>query len=170
MDFNTQSVQDYILDRLAGYYSDLGVNRSVVDAAVAGQKSSINLLKLNHVIQALHEFESSEIAKKIIVANKRVSNLLRKSDLSNLPSGFDRSAATETAELDLHRALSMVDLTPITLERDQLEILATLQDPIDTFFDRVMVMDDDSNLRNNRLFLLAELRSKFLEFADFSLL
>ena len=64
----------------------------------------------------------------------------------------------------------MVDLTLITSEREQLEILASLQNPIDTFFEKVMVMDDDAKLRNNRLFLVNELRSKFLQFADFSLL
>ena len=169
-ELSTRSVLDYIRERLDGYYNDLGINKGVVNAALGGQTRSMNLLRLNYVIQALHDFESSDIAKKVITANKRVANLLKKSDLSSLPTNFDKNVATKTEELELHQALNMVDLTLITSETEQLEILASLQNPIDTFFEKVMVMDDDAKLRNNRLFLLNELRSKFLQFADFSLL
>ena len=70
----------------------------------------------------------------------------------------------------LCRVLSELDLSKSKGAGAKLEQLAVLQEPVDNFFDKVMVMADDEKVRKNRLGLLQALRHQFLEVADFSLL
>ena len=165
-----EPLKNYIVDRLVGYYKDLHISKDVVDAAVAGQAMSMNLLRVNEIIQALAQFQASPTAERIVASNKRVANLLKKADVNILPHSFDLSLATEPAEIDLHNSVEGLDLAAFESVDDQLASLAELQEPIDLFFDKVMVMAEDASIRNNRLTLLRDLRSKFLELADFSLL
>ena len=79
----------------------------------------------------------------------------------------------DPAEKALHQALksATTDIAPLMRKRayaDALTRLADLREPIDSFFDDVMVMTDDAALRNNRLALLASLRALFLDIADIS--
>ena len=83
---------------------------------------------------------------------------------------FDPALATDKAEVMLGRALAALDLTDSKGAGAKLERLASLQEPVDQFFDEVMVMAEDEKVRKNRLSLLSELRHQFLEVADFSLL
>ena len=168
--FSVEPLKNYIVDRLDGYYKDLHISKDVVDAAIAGQAMSMNLLRVNEIIQALAQFQASPTAARIVASNKRVANLLKKADVNILPHSFDLSLATEPAEIDLHNSVAGLDLAAFKSVKDQLAALAELQEPIDLFFDKVMVMAEDASIRNNRLTLLRDLRSKFLELADFSLL
>ena len=167
--FDTAEVLAYVMERLNGYYSEQGIGRDVVDAAAAGDTAGTNLLTIDRVIRALQSFRSSPLANQIIAANKRVANILRKTDVANLP-GFNPELATDDAEMNLHNALAQLDLADSAEVDARLETLAALQQPVDTFFDEVLVMEDDEQTRNNRLALLFQLRQQFLEVADFSLL
>ena len=121
------------------------------------------------MIRAIHAFRQTPAAEQVIAANKRVANLLRKVDAGTLPD-FNSKLATEPAEQDLFNAISNLDVNTSQTASEKLETLAALQEPVDRFFDDVLVMDDDPAVQNNRLSLLSLLRSKFMLVADFSLL
>ena len=167
--FSTEAVETYVLERLVGYYGDKGITKDIVDAATSHIAGENNLLKIDRVIHALQSFKQSPLAEQLIAANKRVANLLKKVDASSLAK-FDTALAVEPAETRLHQALEQLEFTVEQLASEKLESLAALQQPVDQFFEDVLVMDEDPKLRANRLNLLSQLRAQFLQVADFSLL
>lgn len=168
-DFSTSAVKAYVLDRLVGYYSDQRISKDIVDAATAVANTGTRLADIDRVIRAIHAFRQTPAAEQVIAANKRVANLLRKVDAGTLPD-FKSKLATEPAEQALFNAISNLDVNTAQTASEKLETLAALQEPVDRFFDDVLVMDDDPAVQNNRLSLLSLLRSKFMLVADFSLL
>jgi len=120
-------------------------------------------------------FESSEEGKAIAAANKRIANILKKA--SDVPAVIDAKLFSEVAEtalydgllqaeVDFKTAVSVVDFDNSIAPA--LRGLASLREPVDTFFDDVMVMADDLQVRGNRLALLSRLRQLFLNLADVS--
>lgn len=168
--FDTEGVSQYILERLASYYSEQGINSDVVDAATAVLSVDVNLLILDDVVKTLQAFRNGPTAESIVAANKRVANLLKKIDLATLPVNFDVSLASDDAEVALSEVVASIDLSGTKGAGEKLEKLAILQTPVDRFFDEVLVMADDEKIKLNRLALLRDLRKLFLEVADFSLL
>lgn len=168
--FSTEAARQYIIERLTGYYADQDISADVVDAATAAGSGVCNLLKIDEVVRAIRSFRRDAVAESIIAANKRVANLLKKVDLDVLPAGFDPQLATEAAESALAESLGQVQFDENASMESRLSALAELQSPVDRFFDEVLVMADDIPVRNNRLALLRDLRQRFLEVADFSLL
>jgi glycyl-tRNA synthetase beta chain len=111
-------------------------------------------------------------APALAAANKRVGNILKKSE-GSAPGAVIASLLTEPAEAALHAALSAVaPLADAAFERGDytasLQALAALKTPVDQFFDNVMVNADDPALRNNRLALLASLHAAMNRVADLS--
>ena len=168
--FETEGVNQYIVERLNHYYGEQGIPVDVVEAATQGRVSEVNLLQLDDVVKTLQAFKGRDTAESIVAANKRVANLLKKSDSVESNLVFDTSLANEPAELELYQAISDVDLSDLDSAGAKLEKLAVLQAPVDKFFDDVLVMADDIAVKNNRLVLLRQMRQLFLEVADFSLL
>jgi glycyl-tRNA synthetase beta chain len=112
----------------------------------------------------------------LAVAFKRVVNILRKSDKSQAPGKLDEvnpSLFENESEAALLAAFEKVekrvsdDLEKGLFEKALLDI-ATLRSPIDEFFEGVMVLADDQNLRRNRMALLSHIAALFGKFADFS--
>ena len=168
--FDTVNVSNYIVERLTSYYQEQGIPGDVVEAATNSASTSVNLLAIDDVVRTLQSFRNGPAAKSIVAANKRVANFLKKAGPSDLASSFDASVATDEAEIALGRALTELDLSKSKGAGAKLEKLAVLQEPVDHFFDEVMVMAEDEKVRKNRLGLLLKLRQQFLEVADFSLL
>ena len=115
----------------------------------------------------------SRAADSLIEANKRIRNILKKTEDTNAEP--DAALMTEDAERDLFRAAEACrkDFDQHLERRDYeraMELLAGLREPVDRFFDCVMVMTEDEKQRVNRLALLGSLRRMFLRIADFSLL
>jgi glycyl-tRNA synthetase beta chain len=163
---------DYILERVNGYYLDRGVAHSVIDAVLALRPTSP--LDIDLRIAAVAEFQKLEEATSLAAANKRIGNILRKveGDISN---DYDHTLFTEAAEKNLAAQLEKVSalvepLFAIRNYTDGLKQLAQLRDPVDQFFDDVMVMSDDAAIRQNRLALLKRLNLLFTQVADLSLL
>ena len=105
-------------------------------------------------------------------ANKRVANILRKAEVDSAYEVKEKLLA-EPAEQALAEALANVQTVvgPMLEERqytEALTALAALREPVDRFFDDVMVMVDDKATRNNRLALLSQMRALFLDVADIS--
>jgi len=168
--FDTANVSSYIVERLTSYYQEQGLPGDVVEAATNRASTAVNLLEIDDVVRTLQSFRNGPAAGSIVAANKRVANLLKKAGPDNLTGTFDSSLATDEAEIVLGRVLSELDLSKSKGAGAKLEKLAILQEPVDNFFDEVMVMADDEKVRKNRLGLLKALRHQFLEVADFSLL
>ena len=168
-----KQVLTYMIDRFRAWYEDEKIPTEVFQAVAARQLS--NPLDIHQRVQAVHAFNQLSEAAALATANKRVSNILSKQVGNTIPVEVDNTLLADSAEKAL--ALSLAELTsevkPLQQDRDYTEVLrqlARLRQPVDQFFDDVMVMVDDSALRNNRLALLQQLRNLFLEVADISLL
>lgn len=160
---DTTELQDFILDRLRGYYADQGVPSVQFDAVADVRPAS--LLDFDRRLKAIAEFAKLREAGSLAAANKRIRNLLKKVETA-IPSSVDASKLVEPAEQSLHGALAtaLVDTDPLLAKRDYvgtLKRLAQLQGPVDNFFERTMVMSDDAALRDNRLALLRQVADRF---------
>ncbi len=162
----------FITDRLRRYFldRDAGLKTETFDAVMAREPAS--LVDFDRRLAAVQTFARLEQAESLAAANKRIANILRQ---AGDPAGL--SVNPKSLELDaekaLHNALGSArdKVGPLLGERRYAEILnelADLRDPVDRFFDDVMVMVDDETVRNNRLALLGELRALFLDVADIS--
>jgi glycyl-tRNA synthetase beta chain len=117
-------------------------------------------------------FITLEPAASLAAANKLIANILRKAEGQG-GDGVKEKLLTDPAEIALAKALegAREKVAPMLEAReyaDVLTALAELREPVDLFFDDVMVMADDKATRNNRLSLLRELRALFLDVADIS--
>ena len=163
---------DFVLDRLRGYYTDQGTSAEVFEAVRA--LAPADLADFDKRLKAVADFLTFPEARALSAANKRIANILRQAgelstkriDQSLMDEGPERKlyAATMTDEASLKELVSQRRYV------DALTILARLREPVDAFFDGVMVMADDVAKRANRLALLNRLRGMFLDVADISLL
>lgn len=167
----TQDSFAFILERLRSWYQDQGIPNDVFSAVMA--KKPASPLDFQNRINAVNEFRQLPEAKALAAANKRVSKLLIKEGKEDITRHVQGSLLENNNEKQLakliHEKRQQVD--PLYANADYTQALtqlANLRDPVDCFFDNVMVMADDPKLRNNRLALLANLRDLFLQVADIS--
>ncbi len=165
-------VLGYMLERLRAWYEDAGIAVEVFQAVSARQVTAP--LDFDQRVKAVHEFTRLPQAQPLAAANKRVSNILAKSD-AGASGALDAKKLSEEAEIQLAAAVAAKaeEVAPLLQQRQYtraLAVMADLQPAVDAFFDQVMVMTDDPTLRNNRLALLQQLRDLFLQVADISLL
>ena len=164
------AVLEFVLGLLKVYYTGQDIAPDLVKAVICLQPRNLN--DINKRILALVDFQALAEAETLAAANKRISNILKKS--GNLDDCVVREdLLQEPAEKELSAILVKMtnDLTALyeqTRYQDAMKLLAGLRKPVDDFFDNVMVMTDDEELRNNRLCLLKTLRDKFLRIADIS--
>ncbi len=163
------ALHDFIRVRLAGYCRDLGYTSNEVEAVLYGGGPVADLPKR---LEAVHAFATLPEAESLSSADKRVRNILGKSDDAH-GHRLNTALLTADAEIALHRALTDVgpraerafdagDFTAALLA------LASLKDPVDRFFDEVMVNTDDPTIRANRLGLLSSLHDPMNRVADLS--
>jgi len=162
----------FVSDRLRRYFldRDAGLATETFDAVLARRPAS--LVDFDRRLAAVQKFVGLEPAASLAAANKRIANILRQAGDPDLPA-VRAKHLTEDAETSLWAALGAAReaVAPLIAARDYtaaLTALAELRAPVDRFFDDVMVMTEDENLRNNRLALLADLRALFLDVADVS--
>jgi glycyl-tRNA synthetase beta chain len=170
----TREVIDFIMERLRAQYLEhtgqTGITTEMFDAVLAAEPRS--LPDFDQRLHAMVAFVASPEGASLAAANKRIANILRKSD-DTAPRVVSEELLREDAERELHRALQDVrERTLRALNAREyargLEMLSTLRPQIDTFFDKVLVNDTDRALRNNRVALLAEVRTLFCHVADMS--
>ncbi|GHC29127.1 glycine--tRNA ligase subunit beta [Aidingimonas halophila] len=165
-------VLEYMLDRFRAWAQDAGIPAEVYLAVRA--RPVTKPLDFARRLRAVHHFSQREEAAALASANKRVSNILTKQGLDVASSHtIDSSLLQESAEIALAEALKTSDakVQPLFAQADYhtaLDNLASLREPVDHFFDEVMVMADDDAIRSNRLALLASLQALFLKVADVS--
>jgi len=164
---------DYLLDRFAAWYADLDIATECF-LAVRALKLD-NPTDINARVLAVSAFCQSENAPALSAANKRVANILAKADHHLDLSSVDSSLFKQEEESALFSLIQSVENTigPMvenSAYTEALSELAQLREAVDAFFDQVMVMAEDDNVKQNRLALLTKLRSLFLSIADISLL
>lgn len=164
-------VFDYCMERLRAYYSEQGVAIDQFEAVMARRPT--RPLDFHQRIEACKAFRTLPEAESLAAANKRIRNILRKAE-EQVPDTYEPELLMEAPERKLANSLDQIrqQVTPLFDKGDYktaLQQLAALREPVDSFFDQVMVMADDQNLRINRLALLQSMNNLFLRVADFSL-
>ncbi|MEK5787897.1 glycine--tRNA ligase subunit beta [Acinetobacter johnsonii] len=161
----------FLEGRYRAKYEDQGVAVDVIQAVQAlSPKSPLDFDKR---VTAVNHFRSLPEAAALAAANKRVANILAK---ETVPDGLvTNDYLVEDAEKALFEEFWRINniVRPLFDDKDYtaaLSELAVLRSPIDAFFDNVMVMADDSNLRTNRLRMLQLFRNLFMQVADISVL
>ncbi|WP_318491977.1 glycine--tRNA ligase subunit beta [Photobacterium leiognathi] len=165
-------VIEFMLGRFRAWYQDAGFSIDVIQAVLAMHPTQP--ADFDKRVKAVSHFRELDAAESLAAANKRVGNILAKFD-GELPATVDNSLLVEAAEKELAEKVTAVvaALEPVFAAGDYqtaLTELASLREPVDAFFDNVMVMADDEKLKVNRLALLNLLRNQFLKVADISLL
>ena len=163
----------FIIDRLRAYLRDQSVagtpfTSAEIDAVLSQSPAQINDLIAR--LTALREFNALPQAAQLAAANKRISNILKKTTTA-IPAACSSKLLQLPAESALYQALEAA--TPAldaAYEKRQfvelLKALVALSEPIDQFFADVMVMDPNPELRDNRLALLQQLHQKMNLVAD----
>lgn len=164
----SSQLSSYIFDRLSGYLRDLGYSVLEVDAAVAARPP---WGEFPARLAAIREFTKLPEATSLAAANKRIGNILKKSDQQF--ANADASLLVEPAEQSLYEALQAAKPTfdkyfAAGDYTSALKSLAPLKAPVDAFFVSVMVNVEEEKLRVNRLALLTDLHSLMNKVADLS--
>ncbi|MCH8553245.1 MAG: glycine--tRNA ligase subunit beta [Natronospirillum sp.] len=167
-----QGALEYILERLRAWYQDQGI---ATDVFYAVRELNLTVpLDIHQRVGGVQAFKASPAAASLSEANKRVANLLGKADVD-----VASVTATDALKSDAERALierlaSLETAVSASVNKADydgaLQALSSLKDPLDQFFEDVMVMSEDAAERQQRLALLYRVRTLFLQVADISLL
>jgi len=163
-------VENFIFERVGGMMRELGFTANQVDAVLCMNPNQLCLVPKQ--LEAVRAFAALPESAALAAANKRVGNILKKVE-GGVSGKVDASLLVEAPEQALHQALSRIapkadaafaagDYTA------SLQELAALREPVDAFFDSVMVNAEDLALRANRLALLAQLHQAMNRVADLS--
>jgi glycyl-tRNA synthetase beta chain len=173
----------FMVDRLRGYLRERGYPGADIEAVLAVDADRLDRILAR--LDAIAAFRQLPESQSLAAANKRIGNILRKSDTAATGTAdkadvmaapipdVDASLLAEPAEQALHRAIAAA--TPVAEDRlarhdyaGALTTLAALRAPVDAFFDQVMVNAEDARLRANRLALLGGLHRLMNRVADLS--
>jgi glycyl-tRNA synthetase beta chain len=160
-------ILDFLRQRLAGMLTTEGLRSDVVDAALSGAFDDPLVAK--EKVRALDAWRTSEDYRPLVTALKRAGNIVPKDFTGTVKKGLLKDDAEKelfTAYTDIK---DRVKAKAVSLDfRGALADIASLRRPVDAFFDKVMVMDKDAEVKNNRLALLAGIAGLFAGIADFS--
>lgn len=166
-----EDVVDFMLGRFRAWYQDEGIAVDVIQAVLARRPTKP--ADFDARVRAVSHFRTLDSAEALAAANKRVSNILAKADVAI--GEVNPTACVEPAEKALAEAVLglRTEVQPLIAKGEYtavLDKLASLRQPVDSFFDNVMVNAEDPALRQNRLAILNTLQGLFLQVADISLL
>ena len=164
-------VVDFMLGRFRAWYQDEGIAVDVIQAVLARRPT--RPADFDARVRAVSHFRTLDSAEALAAANKRVANILAKAEGDI--GAIDVALCVEPAEQVLAQSvLSLAkEVQPLIAQGEYtavLDKLAGLRQPVDNFFDNVMVNAEDAKLRQNRLAILNTLQGLFLQVADISLL
>jgi glycyl-tRNA synthetase beta chain len=160
-------------DRLKVYLRDAGRRHDIVDAVLT--ENADDLLMVARRAEALAAFIDTEDGKNLLAGTRRATQLLAAEEKkgTKVADRIDLSLLTLPAEKGLHAAIvnASQDAAAAVAREDfgaAMEALSKLRGPVDTFFDQVLVNDENPDIRANRLALLAAIRAATATVADFS--
>jgi len=159
----------FIYERLTNYLKDRNFTSNEVDAVISSKPHYIN--DIIDKLDAIKEFSNLEQSKDLASANKRVSNILKK--FNGLIKKVDESLLEEDEEIQLFKAITKLNplIKKALKEKDfiaALNSLVDLKNPIDEFFENVMVNSEEEKIKINRHNLLKQLHISLNSVADIS--
>jgi glycyl-tRNA synthetase beta chain len=159
----SENIIIFMKQRLKQMLSNKGINPDVFEA-VAGQYNRILLLK--KAAKALNKFKSTEEFKNVALSYKRTNNILQKSNLLNNLDRINKDLFKSNFELNLYQMIEEnVKIIPKKINEelfdDIFQNISQFSKSLNDVFDNVMVMDEDEQLRRNRLALLLSLKKCF---------
>lgn len=162
-------LRDFLFDRFASYLKEQGYSTLEIDAVLS--KMPVNLGVVPQQLEAVKVFQTLPEAESLAAANKRVANILRQAEAKG--ETFEAGELHGPEERALQAAIRAASekAKPLYDKGDYtgyLKSFSTLKDPVDSFFDKVMVMVEDKKLRSSRLALLRDLREAMNRVADIS--
>jgi glycyl-tRNA synthetase beta chain len=170
----TDSILDFLMHRLSHMLSEQGYSRDVIQAVVS--VSIDNIPDTWNRVRALENLKNRPDFEPLAIAFKRVVNIIKKEgyyDTDAAPLEVNVKLFEDDSETGLYNAnreiREKVRLNLIHSDYEKaLQDIASLKEPVDNFFDSVMVMTDDMKIRENRLALLKNIAELFDNIADFS--
>ena len=172
-------IERFILDRLEVQQRDAGTRHDLI-RAVTAQGGQGDMVRLLARVRALQQLVGSGDGQNLLVAYRRAANILRLESGKDgvdyeLDTHINEAALREPAEVELAASLAALSgrIVPQIDAEDfsrAMSTLATMRPTVDAFFDQVMVNAEDSDLRLNRLRLLARLCADFNRIANFALI
>lgn len=164
------SIFNFIMSRLKAYYADKEISAEQFEAVYACLPNQP--LDFDKRIKAVKQFASMPEAESLSAANKRIANILKKAKIAKFKA-VDASLFELDAEKDLFNTIQALSskVLAFTKAKDYtsaLQTLASIKQPVDTFFDEVMVMAEDEAVKQNRLAMLESIYSLFINIADIS--
>jgi glycyl-tRNA synthetase beta chain len=162
-------LENFILDRARGYFQERGYSANEVESVLCLRPARLDLIPKQ--LEAVRAFASLPEAESLAAANKRIGNILKQADA--VPPQFDFALLALPEEKALATAFQLLqpDVDGAFRAKDYtaaLRALAALKEPVDAFFDKVMVMDNDPQLRANRIGFLGTLHGTMNRIADLS--
>ncbi len=169
-DQTAAAVLTFLRNRLAHLLADQGMAKDIIAAVTS--VSADRVPDVQRRVKALENLKGQPGFEPLAAAFKRVENILKKS-AEETTAALDPDLFTENSEHTLHQACeqvkAQVDRLMAAGDLDSaLSAIAGLRDPVDAFFNDVMVMADDAAIRRNRLALLTAISGIFGRIADFS--
>jgi len=162
-------LQNFLFDRIRSYFLDKGYSANEVEAVLCMRPARADLIPSQ--LEAVRAFSSMPESASLAAANKRIANILKQAD--KVPPDFDQGRLVQPEEKAL--ALAFAGIQPefdVAFEaRDYtsaLRKLALLKGPVDAFFDKIMVMDKDLEVRANRIGFLGRMHATMNRVADLS--
>ncbi|MCY4531136.1 MAG: glycine--tRNA ligase subunit beta [Gammaproteobacteria bacterium] len=169
--FDIQEVYQYIIERLTHWYQEQGIDNDVISAILRSSAGITDLSEADRRIRKLQAFRHHDRASDLVAAHKRVANILKQ--VSGPPQvEIDTRLFEHEAEGELFQAIILAEKAfSNTIDyQERLLILADQQNHIDRYFDDVLIMSENADIRQNRLAVMRRMRQLFLLVADFSLL
>ncbi|MCX7126076.1 MAG: glycine--tRNA ligase subunit beta [Gammaproteobacteria bacterium] len=163
---------DFIMGRLRSWYAEKNIAVEIFESVIACEPTS--LIDFDRRINAVLQFQKLPEASSLAAANKRVNNILKKQENTKFKPVnaelFEFEAEHQLAKKLDERAQIVNPLYENADYEKALSELSILKEPIDLFFESVMIMVEDEKKKQNRLALLASIRTLFTKVADISLL
>ncbi len=159
----------FVYDRFAGYLKEQGFSTLQIDSVLSLHPTGLSVVLQQ--LEAVKAFQALPEAESLAAANKRIVNILKQAEAKG--ETFKAGDLKEPAELALHAAINKTNAAAKSLYEKgdysgYLKSFAVLKAPVDTFFEKVMVMAEDKTLRSSRLALLRDLRESMNRVADLS--
>ena len=166
------SLHIFIFERLRSYLRDAGYSSNEIESVLCMNPARLDQVPLQ--LAAVRAFASLPEAESLAAANKRVANILKQAEAKGETFGNAQAAdMSDPADRNLFDALKKASgqATPLFKSGDYtgyLQAFAVLKSPVDAFFESVLVMAEDPEVRKNRLALLRDLRDEMNQVADLS--
>jgi glycyl-tRNA synthetase beta chain len=164
-----ESLKTFVFERARGYFQEQGYSANEVEAVLSLRPARLDLVPKQ--LEAVRAFAALPEAESLAAANKRIGNILKQA--AAVPADFDLALMVLPEEKALAAAFkrlrgSVENQYESLRYTSALKELAALKAPVDAFFDKVMVMDKDPKVRDNRIGLLGTLHGTMNRIADLS--